>query len=123
MIVVLLSAFFMGAVGSLHCVGMCGPLALSLPVVSANNAEKFAGTLLYNLGRVTTYAVLGAAFGLLGASFSMFGFQQWLSVGLGVAILIYLLLPRQAVYVNGHIFFQKIFAVLRKQLSSLFKKK
>ena len=113
----------MGAVGSLHCIGMCGPLALSLPVVSAGNQGKFIATLLYNLGRVTTYAVLGACFGLLGASFSMFGFQQWLSVGLGVLILIYLLLPQQALYVNGHGFVQKTFASLRKHLSALFKKK
>ena len=123
MIVLLLSALLMGAAGSLHCIGMCGPLALSLPVVQVSHAAKFVTALLYNLGRVTTYTALGAAVGLLGASFSMFGFQQWLSVGLGVVILIYLLLPKQSLYVNGHNAVQKIFALLRSKLAALFKKK
>jgi uncharacterized protein len=50
---------------------------------------------LYQLGRVTTYALLGAAFGLLGGAARLAGAQQLISVGLGAAILLYLLLPKR----------------------------
>jgi sulfite exporter TauE/SafE len=80
----------LGLFGSFHCVGMCGPIALSLPIRSENPLAKFGGTLLYNSGRVVTYVLLGGVFGLAGMSLAFFGFQQWLSIVLGVAILLYL---------------------------------
>ena len=90
----MLTAFLTGLFGSLHCVGMCGPLALSLPVVNNNNTSRFFSTLLYNMGRVTTYSVLGAIFGIAGTTFAFFGYQQWLSVIIGVLILLFLLFPK-----------------------------
>ena len=85
------SALTLGLAGSLHCVGMCGPIALALPrAASGGHLGFIAGRLLYNLGRAVTYAVLGAIFGLLGRSLHLAGFQQGLSVACGVAILLYL---------------------------------
>ena len=58
------TAFLMGLAGSLHCVGMCGPLAISLPLPRKNPFSKLVSTVMYNLGRVLTYSFLGAVIGL-----------------------------------------------------------
>ena len=80
-------AFFLGLVGSAHCAGMCGPLALALPG-GGDRAPFFVGRLLYNLGRIVTYTLMGALFGLLGQGFVLAGLQRWLSLALGVVILV-----------------------------------
>lgn len=76
-----------GLLGSFHCIGMCGPIALSLPVHRMATVPKHLNILLYNLGRALTYALLGALFGLLGNSFQIFGLQQFLSIFGGITIL------------------------------------
>src|SRR6218665_2894585 len=122
MMLYLLSALLMGGAGSLHCVGMCGPLALSLPL-SGSNGSRFIGSLLYNAGRVVTYAAIGLLFGLIGSSFKLAGLQQALSVTLGVLILLYLLLPQLGLFKKTDAGIQKWFALLRKRLSVLFQQK
>lgn len=78
----------LGLVGSLHCAGMCGPLALALPVAGKTRSDFVLGRLLYNFGRVLTYCIIGAVFGLVGQSFALAGFQKWVSLVAGVAILV-----------------------------------
>lgn len=95
MIQLMLAAFTMGILGSFHCVGMCGPLALSLPLNNNSAREKFTGALLYNAGRIVTYSAFGLIFGAIGKTVSLFGFQQWLSVILGMLILVLVILPRR----------------------------
>lgn len=82
------TAFMLGLVGSLHCAGMCGPLALALPVAGKTRSDFVLGRLLYNVGRIITYAGIGAMFGLVGQSFALAGFQKWVSLVAGVAILL-----------------------------------
>lgn len=123
MMALLITALVMGGIGSLHCVGMCGPLALSLPVVATNNAGKMLYTLLYNLGRVVTYAALGAVLGIIGASFALVGFQQGLSIIAGSLIIIYLLWPRNKFMLAGNSRLQTFFASLRNNLGKLFTQK
>ncbi len=89
----LIVALSLGFLGSFHCVGMCGPIALALPLGKSSWGRKFSGVLLYNVGRALTYGVFGLLFGLLGKGFVIGGYQQWLSIGLGVLILVGLLLP------------------------------
>lgn len=84
----LIAALSLGLLGSFHCVGMCGPIALALPVQNLSRADKFFSVLLYNLGRAFTYALFGLLFGLLGQGLFMGGFQQLVSVMLGTLILI-----------------------------------
>lgn len=86
------SALILGVLGSLHCAGMCGPLALALPSVGRTPASFVAGRLAYNAGRVITYGLLGAFFGLIGGTLAVAGLQRWLSIAAGAAILIGLLL-------------------------------
>ena len=91
------TAFLLGFVGSAHCAGMCGPLALALPHWGRGQGSFLAGRLLYNIGRIVTYAAMGAMFGLLGKSFALAGIQRWVSLALGGAILIGLVVsPRFA---------------------------
>jgi sulfite exporter TauE/SafE len=90
-------AFILGLVSSLHCVGMCGPLAMMVPgaktVDGKHNLRSIGLPLLYNLGRASTYAMFGLFFGLLGRGFAWFGWQQRISVTLGIIILISVLVP------------------------------
>lgn len=89
------SAFMLGFLGSLHCVGMCGPIALMLPVSRTNEGLKFFQILLYNAGRILTYMLIGLLFGLLGESIASFGFQQHLSIVIGSIMLLSVLIPQK----------------------------
>jgi sulfite exporter TauE/SafE len=81
-------AIALGLLGSLHCAAMCGPLMLALPVPAGGAARFVAGRVVYQLGRVATYCLLGVVAGLVGQSIFLAGLQRWLSIALGVAILL-----------------------------------
>lgn len=87
----LISGFTIGLLGSFHCVGMCGPIALSLPIYHKKKIEQCWIILTYNLGRAMTYALIGLIIALLGNRLILFGFQQKLSIFAGVVILLILL--------------------------------
>ncbi len=89
----LYSAFIFGILGSFHCVGMCGPIAFLLPVDRNNNFKKLLQILFYHSGRILSYAIIGFGFGLLGKSLSIFGFQQELSIAVGITMLAFLVIP------------------------------
>lgn len=117
------SAFIMGLAGSLHCVGMCGPLALSLPVSHNNNLSRIAGGLIYNSGRIISYASLGLLFGSIGNLIIATQWQSKLSIALGIIILIYLLVPKKYFHFTSTNSFSKPFLLLRQQLGKLFQSK
>lgn len=81
------TAFMLGLAGSLHCAGMCGPLALALPHPGRGMAGFVGGRLLYQVGRVTTYIGMGLVFGLVGRSLALAGVQRWVSIAAGLLIL------------------------------------
>lgn len=87
------AALIMGLAGSLHCAGMCGPIALLISA-SGNGKRSVSGALLYNSGRIVSYAVFGSLSGLAGGAMLFFGGQQWLSIVAGIVILIALILSR-----------------------------
>lgn len=87
------TALLLGLGGSLHCVGMCGPLVLALSGGHQSRLRFIAGRLTYNAGRVATYALLGGLFGLFGHAVRLAGWQQTLSVALGLALLAAALAP------------------------------
>ncbi|PID56940.1 MAG: hypothetical protein CR986_09685 [Ignavibacteriae bacterium] len=87
--------FLIGFLGSFHCVGMCGPIALALPIGNSSNIELIISRILYNLGRIVTYSFFGAIFGLFGKGIAFAGLQRYASIGLGVSILIYYLTPKK----------------------------
>jgi hypothetical protein len=81
-------AFILGLLGSLHCAAMCGPLMLALPGLPGGAGRFIAGRIIYQLGRVATYGLLGVVAGLVGQSIFLAGLQRWLSIALGVAVLV-----------------------------------
>jgi len=81
-------ALALGLLGSLHCAAMCGPLLLALPVADGGAGRFLTGRILYQLGRVLTYTLLGVFAGLVGQSVVLAGWQRWLSLALGGAILL-----------------------------------
>lgn len=85
------TGFSIGFLGSFHCIGMCGPIALSLPVNDKTKAGRFLIILLYNLGRALTYAAFGAVLGFISNRFALVGYQQTLSIAVGVLILVLLM--------------------------------
>ncbi len=87
------TAFMMGLVGNFHCAGMCGPIAIALPLDRTSWIKRLWGSILYNLGRTITYALLGAFFGLVGQGVVLAGFQQWLSIIMGVLMILIVLFP------------------------------
>jgi uncharacterized protein len=84
----IVSGFTLGIIGNIHCIAMCGPLALSLPIHSYSNFKKACIIVFYNFGRTTSYTFLGLIFGLIGNSFSLFGLQQVLSITAGFILLL-----------------------------------
>lgn len=83
------TAFTIGLFGSLHCVGMCGPIALALPHTEGHS--RWIGAwrvLLYNLGRTATYVVLGLLVGMVGQGIALSGLQKWLSLAMGILLLV-----------------------------------
>ena len=89
----LIPALLMGFAGSLHCVGMCGPIAMALPLQGRRSWEKLTAGLLYNAGRVTTYATFGLVVGWIGGGLRWFGWQQRISLALGIIILLFMIVP------------------------------
>jgi len=88
MIQVIIAGFVLGLISSFHCVGMCGPLALSLPVKHLEKFRQIFAIFLYNIGRVFSYSLIGVLFGVVGRTIYLAGFQQWFSIILGIAMLI-----------------------------------
>ena len=91
----LYSAFFFGLISSFHCIGMCGPIALMLPVERNNPSKKVIQIITYNLGRLSAYATIGFLFGLLGKGLFLAGFQQKLSIFMGIAMIVVILIPEK----------------------------
>lgn len=89
----LITAFLTGLVGSLHCLGMCGPIVIGLPLNNQSYGKKMMESLSYNFGRVMTYGLMGALFGLFGKGIELAGLQQWASIVLGVILIVSVLWP------------------------------
>lgn len=66
-------AFIAGLVGSPHCVGMCGGIVAALSMTNRLGPprSRLYTQALYNLGRVTTYTILGVAAGMIGSSLDL----------------------------------------------------
>lgn len=90
----LYTAFLIGLISSLHCIGMCGPIAMMLPVAKSNPEKKALQILTYHAGRLLSYAGIGLFFGVIGRGFYFAGIQQQLSVFAGVAMIVMVLFPQ-----------------------------
>lgn len=65
---IILPAFLLGFMGSVHCLGMCGGISAALG--AANQYRRMSLSLGYNIGRVLSYTLLGALAGALAQELS-----------------------------------------------------
>ena len=119
----LLSGFILGLLGSLHCIGMCGPIAFMLPVDRTHKVKQFFQVLSYHFGRLFTYSFIGLIFGLLGKGFSIFGFQQQLSIFVGVLMILTILLPKYFKKINFSNTLNHLIFKVKSALGAALKKK
>lgn len=118
------TALILGLASSLHCIGMCGPIALMLPVNRSNPFIKVIQIFIYHFGRITAYASLGLLFGLVGKSFFIAGYQQQLSITIGVFIILMAIIPeKQLARYNFSKPIYKFITKVKSALGNQFKKK
>lgn len=79
--------------GSFHCVGMCGPLAAAVYLNKDSALSRFQASLFYHTGRIGIYAFIGFVFGYFGRGIALYGFQQPLSIAVGVLLLMMAIFP------------------------------
>lgn len=118
-----ISALIFGLVGSFHCIGMCGPIAFMLPVDRTNKIKQFFQILSYHLGRLFTYSLIGLLFGFLGKGFYFFGFQQQLSIIVGVTMILVIIFPKFFSKINFSKSINKIIFKVKNALGKELKKK
>ncbi len=117
------AGFLFGILGSFHCVGMCGPIAMALPIGRGAGWQFIAGRLLYNGGRILTYALLGGLAGIFGKSLQLAGFQQTVSIVSGVLILALVVLPHFGGEKFGKLIgFDKVLNKVRQLMARQFQK-
>lgn len=81
-------AFFTGLFGSIHCVGMCGPLAFAVPSFHKQAWMIVFDKIIYNLGRTISYTFLGIIIGLAGRQLWLADMQQGVSILTGIMIIL-----------------------------------
>jgi sulfite exporter TauE/SafE len=96
---------------------MCGPIAMMLPVERDNQAKKAMQIITYHIGRLTAYASIGLVFGLVGRGLYLAGMQQKLSVFIGVAMILVILIPEK-VFARYN-FSKPVFVLISKVKSTL----
>ena len=120
----IIAAITLCLLGSFHCVGMCGPIALAIPLNNQSWLTKTMGAALYNIGRAFTYTIMGALFGLVSEGFAMAGFQKWVSILMGAIMVLSVIFP--SLYKNRFDFDKKAFSIVGKlklRLGNLLRKK
>ncbi len=120
----LYTALLFGLLSSFHCIGMCGPIALMLPLDRNNQAKKVTQIITYHLGRLIAYALIGFVFGMLGKGFLLAGLQQKTSIILGIAIILVVVIPEKVLAnfnFSKPIF--KMISVVKSALGTQFKNK
>ncbi len=118
---VLISGFVLGSAGSLHCIGMCGPLSLALPIQHLSRAKKFFSLLLYQFGRIITYSAIGLVFGLAGRRIYIAGYQQYFSIIMGALIIglsILYFLRHKTIHLK---FLNRFYFFVQRQIATLLK--
>ena len=120
----ILGALMLGLISSLHCIGMCGPIALMLPLDRSSNTKKYQQLFLYQFGRILAYCSLGFVFGIFGKSLFLAGAQQNLSIILGILMIVFALVSeKKLARINFSKPIQKSIQKLKTTLGKQFHKK
>ena len=79
------TALILGFAGSIHCIGMCAPLAIA---VTSMRRSAALNRVAYNIGRVSTYGILGAIIASAGVVLPIHRYQNIISIVLGASLLL-----------------------------------
>lgn len=115
----MIAALVIGLVGSLHCVGMCGPIMLTF----AGPRPSFTTFGVYHIGRILSYLLIGALLGLIGESLHFFQVQQVLTIALGVLLLVIYTIPAFRASVERWYFQSAMYRVVQRVLAGNISKK
>lgn len=88
--VYLVAALSLGFLSSLHCLGMCGPIALALPLNRHSVWTMLGGLSFNHLSRVAGYSLMGLVAGSMGKGLAIAGLQSYLSIISGAIMLLVL---------------------------------
>ncbi len=116
-----IAALTIGLLGSFHCIGMCGPIAIALPLKTNSWFSRVFGGVLYNIGRAITYGLMGAVFGLIGKGLQLGGLQRWVSIAMGIIMILSVLFPvlfKNQSKIDG--FVTKMVGGLKKSFGKMF---
>lgn len=95
-----LAVFLIGLLGGTHCVGMCGGIVSALTVqLPGQKRREWPLHLAYNIGRITSYTVAGAAMGAIGTVGMLF--NDLLPIQLGLYVAANLMLVALGLYLTG----------------------
>lgn len=114
-------AFTLGLLSSMHCIGMCGPISLALPIGKFSYIGKIIAVLIYNFGRILTYSTLGLIIALFGKYLAPSYLQQDISKFLGIALILasILFIIKPKLLVQDNYFFK----IVKRELAKLFQKR
>ncbi len=87
-VAIIISALSLGFASGFHCIGMCGPIALSLGLSKEESIRFYLKNLTYQFGRIFTYSLLGVGVGIVGEGFQLGGFQNYLTIFAGVLLIV-----------------------------------
>ena len=115
-------AFTLGLFGSMHCIGMCGALSCALCKGSEVSRNKLVlNALLYQLGRVLTYMILGVLFGLVSQLLLIAELQKYISILIGVVLVLSVLTSINLEYhLNNVPMMQGYLLSIRYKLASIY---
>lgn len=114
---------FLGLFSSLHCVAMCGPIALALPVHQFNFTKKTTCIIIYHFGRILMYALLGFLFGSLGQGLFIAGFHQNISIVLGALLILGVLFFNESKLQNSIYTHSKWYQKIKNHFGTFIRKK
>lgn len=80
------NAIIIGLIGSLHCIGMCGPLTITF--TDRSGVKAYTSFLVYHVARISVYALIGVLFGVIGTSLELINFQRFGAVIIGSLIIV-----------------------------------
>lgn len=119
---IIYTALVLGLLTGFHCIGMCGPIAIALPLNKKSWGTRVFSALWYNIGRTITYASLGVVFGIVGEGLSLAGFQRWISILMGVFMIASVLFPKINQMLYHGTSDTKLMIGVKKQLAKYFQK-
>ncbi|MGE9616863.1 MAG: sulfite exporter TauE/SafE family protein [Solitalea-like symbiont of Acarus siro] len=113
-VIFMIEAFVYGLSGAIHCLGMCGPLALWIPTDKTSKFRQLLGIVIYSLGRIVSYTFIGLVVGMVGVAFKVIGFQDVLSIASGIILILMSFTFTKKVLSLKLPFINKVYVVIKR---------